>query len=447
VNIVSTNPNVNATYVPLDVSITITFDTALLEESIHAASIVVGTEKPNIYSVGSTGINPNQPFYNDDFFDQDFTAVVQGKISISSENNMVLIFKPNRSLSRNTKYKVFIAEDITGINTEHLSAPFYFEFTTVDEDIVLPVEPIETTPKLIDNEVYFHSNLIDLNYLNVLSTRPNHYGFFVRDNEIEIEFSETLPSEIEELNSLKSHIKIFNNQIFSDEQDVKITSYTLSASGKVLTITLPENIFVNNSIFSIKLLNSFEINDKSLKNDFTLMFLTALTPYHTTTKLIKLKAGSLLSNLNDFIIALSIYWASIEAEHIFKKNSIVVGSDKQVLKGFYTFYSTLVTLLLNTDGEHITDSIKKQLAEYSIHINTSSKIKLYNEFLREAKKNLDTIKYYITIQGKSTFKFFEDNYNSSDLGRSWARWTQNPGLNDKSIVHKQLIFNELNLFN
>ena len=428
--VLSTSPTQGATNVALDTEISIVFNQAIQSSSVDDASIVVATDKTNLINVSHDGIpQPDDIFHSDDFFSSEFTEIVKGTINV---NNDTITFKPLTYLSPNTKYTVYIGTSILGTDDTSLDTIKTLSFTTHEQDIREPLPIEEKLTTIIGTNISF-SNSQTSDAFYVTETTPANESFLIDDDTIIIDFNKDIESSQESL------ISIYVYDIFSDfppHKLVQSTDYTVTIVGKTITITLDSSLETIDKVVQVKIDKNFSNTDnETLSSSYSLQFIKQLSVYYSSTKLIKLRAGSILSGITDVNLAMMIFYASLNADMLFENTNLSL-SNTAFLKKKYALYDTLEMALLNNFAVGINDYVRKQLAEFSIAVSSKTKIELYNKLLDEAKRNKELIKSMIANMGRNGV--FNRRSRTSDIGRMWPR-NSKPGINSRADTGSRFI--------
>lgn len=416
--ITSISPSQAAINVSLTENIIVTFDKNIDTDSVDNASITVSTKRKNILQVGLsyTG-QPTGVFDTDNFFEEELTGIADGNISVADN---VITFTPSERYSPETLYTIYVSTAILDIDGGSLEKIITSSFTTRAQDMEEPLPITYDTTSIIGNNIVFTE--IETNDTNaqfyVESTSPQADSFLIISPNISIQMNKDIGSD------QTDKISVFKYELLSDYPPVELTSeqYTLTIDDNIISVTLNEEVIATNSIFQVKINKTFmSVDDEGLASDYSFSYITLLDPYYTSTKIMRLKAGSLLNGVDDITLALNIHYSSLEANNLIKPG---VNSN---IKNKYTLYNALHMTLLNSTANSTSDYIKKQLSEFSITISNKSEVNTYNKLLSEIENWKRTFSSYINFAASAGA--FRRGSSTRDIGRMWA--TNGPGLNTK----------------
>jgi len=424
--VVSTIPLSGATLVSLLPEIKIVFDKTIDANTVDDSSVTLSTNKTNILVIKDTIPQPEGVFATDDFFTDAFTGIVQGKITT---DDCTLTFKPTSKLQSNTLYTVSISNTIADTAGNMPAKIAVFSFTTREEDmteeIVVPI-PTTTVSIIGSNVVFANDTDITTAGMYVESTSPKADSFLITGKDISVTFSLDVSAQ-----SL-SKIIVYAGNILSDEQptvvdaDISINS----VDDKTVDIVLPDDIELGNVVISIFIKKGFASENGSLMpNDYAFSYVAKLDPYYSSTKLLRLVAGTVLTGITDIALALSIYYASEEAYQTVG-NRVPDEKRRTILRQKLTLYTALYNILVNNYAfSGIHDYVKKELGDFSLAVSSKERIKLYNSLVKDTKDSIAKIKSLLAYGYANPFFKRSSNHINSDIGRMWDRY--NPGVNSR----------------
>jgi len=423
--ILSTTPAQKGINVGLKQPIAITFDNPIDESTIDVASITVSSKKTNIVKVENGLPQPGSIFQSDNFFTDEFTGVVEGTISVSGAD---LIFTPKKLYQAETEYTVTIGSGIaSSSDASVLDRIKYFTFTTAAEDLAVESLPEVTQEpvSIIGREIQFDTIQVASVDFYVSKTSPKKDSFLVTRKDIKVSFNKDIGADS------GSKVAVYRYDLFSDFPPEELTSgteYTTAVNASDITITLADDAVKENSIYEIVIDKSITSTANNvLTEDFSFSYINELSPYYTSTRLLRLKAGTVLSAVTDINMAMIIHYASLEADEKLSKVNID-DITRKLLRSKYALYSAIESILLNNHNYGLADYINKQLAEFSLATSNKSKLKLYNTLLedvRNFKRMFDSYLNFVASRG-----YFRKNTTPNDIGRMWRPGAR-PGLNTK----------------
>lgn len=422
------------TNAPLNAPVVVTFDAPIDALTVDNASITVATSKTNIVSPKFGDLRLD-PLSNDDlFFHSEFTGVVNG---VATVDGTVLTFTPQSvgsvsPYSPNTDYTVYISESIADLNGNVLGTTTTYKFKTVAEDVVAPFENPTPTTTIIGKNIDFNTASPSPGAaFYIKSTTPKNGGILGSQTVIKVRFNIDVDEDG------LSHVVITRVGVFSDYEPEEISSdnYTLSCSGKVLTITVESNIINTNEIVSVTIHGTYPDKTEAytLGADYTFTYTTLLSPYYSSVRLMRLKAGTLLTAIPDSSLALLIHYSSLEANDMLEK--FVNYSKLNKFREKYSLFSALKKALLNNFDFALNDAVKQQLSDYSLSISSGTKVKLYNRLLDEITKFENQMTLYINFGASGSGLFKKGSAHGTDIGRQWYRGVQ-PGLNERDFRNR-----------
>ena len=424
-NITQSIPSQNSFHVSTLASIMVTFDREIDATSIDQSSITVSTKKVSIFTVDAPrGLV--DPAGTNEFFTSDFVGIVEGVVSLDATNSRILVFKPKFKFQPNTEYEVFIAQGIAGKDASLLSTVYTFKFTTAEVDTAEVLPDIPPSNVIIGTNVFFagNSNVPETNPY-IVRTFPNNGVSQYTGTTIRFYLSDTVSVS-------KSDIEITEMDVFGDIIPEPTTDFIFEYDSTSNLITLTLTPVPDNSSVTIIVSKSI-----GMSKDYILNFTSRLSPYYTTARLVKLKCGTLLTGVPDSTIALMILDASRDVDDYFSKT----GGDHSKLKEKFVMFHTIESMLVSYGTSSAADKIKKQLAEFSISIDNSNKIKLYNSLLKEANKFQDELKQWMNFaRGGSFVRGSKSGNYKVGINRSWGTGMI-PGLN--RVVNGKLVWDEI----
>lgn len=423
--IISITPSNGSTNVALTTPIRIKFSQQIDITSISNDSIIVGREGGRILTTHYN--NPNVIYSEDAFLFPYGEDVIQGNITIDENDNTVLVFTPITPYAPNTQYKVFISRSIKSTSSAILDKIYTATFTTVEEDLSkeYPIPQNIEYITIIDKYLnVLNESPLDINKFTIIETTPAKDSFLNTNRDILIKFSHSVDS-----NSTQDKIIIYIYDLLSDYPPRKITNFTTLVNADTITITLPDTISIVNVIFVIKILPGIlSTSGIMLEQEYVLSYIGDLVPYESSTKLIRLYAGVLLSNVRDVNIALHIYTASLEAYRLVAKANMSYIQKKTFIQS-YTLYLTLYRLLTNNIDYDLPSSIRKELGDFAISIENGHRVSLYNALLSDIKKQLDRLKSMLNFLPEGGY-FLKNSAHRMDSGIG-RMWTVGIGVNSK----------------
>lgn len=181
--VISHEPNINATDVPINATIKVKFSNGIIGSSVSHMTFTVNDAQYFTSVPGELGVEFSQ-VEND--------GVVENIMD-------TVVFTPDIKFNPNTKYNVYIygqPNSIIGTDNSGLASSYIFEFTTGTTEINddgstgIPDDVVTTSPGI----------------LNVININPKHQDTNIRTDTqtIDIVFNAPITSTIEELNELIS---------------------------------------------------------------------------------------------------------------------------------------------------------------------------------------------------------------------------------------------------
>jgi len=420
-NITATVPASSAINAQLKPVVQITFDELVDPISVDNSSITVATKKTNMINFGAELSSTIDLFTSNDFFVDEFSGLVNGEVRVEGS---IITFTPSTRLQPNTVYTVYISNAIKSSTGTSIQSVKYFSFTTQEEDI------LQEIPADIPRQIVLGTNVVTsvTSDFNVTDTYPAQDAFFHADRTIKIYFND----ELEASNNL-SRISIYTYDLLLDKAPALLAfdKYTATISAETLTIVLSGDVVLDNKIVEVRLTTMFSsTSGKRLGSTYSLKFTANLTPYFTSTKIIKLLGGSIISGVSDSSIACMIVYASAEIENKLYGKSLNERS-ASIIRQQYSTWMTIQNLLLNNTAAIANDYVKKTLGDFSIAVSNSAKIQFFNKLMKQATHALAKIDNMLMFAGsKGIFQKNSKNSNP-DIGRLWQRKANQPGLNDR----------------
>jgi hypothetical protein len=408
--VLSTNPTSGQVAVFNNLPIVITFDKNVDKETVSEATVLITTSKPGVIKVKNQLEQPSDIFDSESFFSDDYTAIVKSSIII---DNNTITFKPKTSLLPNTKYTVTISEHIAGLDGSTLGKMHYFSFKTASEDLArdpLPQE-IGELQTIIGKNVYLEGQPAQTGF-RVIKSSPDKSSLFVRGTKVSITLSDDLKLD------QTGMVSVFYSEIFSDfpGEEVDAADYTVTINGKTITVELVKDSLKPNCYYEVIFNGVESASGAKLTESYSVDYLSELTPYYSSTKLIKLKGGSVLTGVSDITMAMMIHCASVEADQYLSKTRLSY-PDQMALKKHYASNATLEYILSTNFSGVINDFVSKKLGEFSISVASKTKINLYNSLVKELKDWKQSFFDYITsfngVVPRQPAKY--------DIGRSWIK--------------------------
>jgi len=148
---------------------------------------------------------------------------------------------------------------------------------------------------------------------------------------------------------------------------------TLSVSGGVLTITLTEDLVLDNNIVIVTLDSTIADTDgNTLSSDYTFYYGTTYTPYYAGIRAVQLRLGRMGGYFPDETIAFAIWDASREAQAWARTGSGIVNVTgyARAQEQFTICYSAYI--LLAGGGDSGADSVRKRLGDFDVSRSASS---------------------------------------------------------------------------
>jgi hypothetical protein len=371
---------------------------------------------------------------NENFFDSEFTAVVKGEVFIDPTNTKKLVFRPAFRLMPNTEYNVYISKTISDTSQEILPAIFSLTFTTHSDDIV---EPLVYTPGsvIIGKNVLPEGATSTANTPELILSNPLDGSIMIKSNRIILDFSEAIVVPTE------TQLRIERFETYADASEIVIAaSYvlTLDNQDKRLTITFVEQMS-DNYVYKI-FLEFISTASGSVFPNTVIEFTTTLFPYYCSTKLLRIKGGSLFANLTDAHLALMINFISQEADVMLTK--LQASPLYSYLRQRWVLYSIMSNLLQNSFDPAAADSFKKSFGEYSIAITNGSRVKAFNSLLNETRQWLRGFDHMLNFRYSHGSFVKGANVKSNVESRKWERGVQ-PGLNMRDPETNLMVWDEI----
>lgn len=426
-NIISSIPTQNSFNASTIGSVSVLFDTDVNINTIDQSSITVSTKKASIFTV-DTPIDLVDPAGVNNFFTSDHIGIVPGTVSIDSGNARLLVFKPDFKFQVSTEYEVFIAQGIAGTDGSLLSTVYTFKFTTAEEETAENLPDIPVSKVIIGTDVFFGDGYSTAADPNPYITRTFPLSGVSQYTGSTVKFYISGPVSVS-----KADIEVLQIDVFSDliPEPVSDFSFNYDSTSGLLTLTLSP-VPDNNSVI-ITLSKSI-----GMSKDYVLTFTSRLTPYYTTARLVKLKCGTLLTGVPDSTIALMILDASQDVDDFFSRTP----GDHTKLKEKFVMFHTIESMLVSYGSSSGADKFKKQLAEFSISIDNSNKIKLYNALLKEANDFQDALMQWFNFaRGGSFVKGSQSGHYKVGINRQWGSAGLIPGLN--RVLDGKLVWDEI----
>jgi len=426
----TTVPAQGANNVVWNAPIVITYNEAIDPASVDQSSVTVTSKKTNIIQVENGLPQPGGIFSSDDFFTDEFTGVVSGQITVSGAD---VTFTPDDPYEGNTEYTVNISSAVAATSDgSTLGVIKYFTFTTAAEDTNV-MEPLPDVAQglttIVGTDLQYGSTSTTANF-RVTKTSPTADSFLNSGQVIKVTFSMDLEA------APSSKVTVNRYDLFSDYPPTELvdtTDYNVTVvNNRVLTITLTDSGTTSNSIYEVVIDQSITDTGatETLTEDYTFTYISAISPYYTSTKLIRLKAGTVLTQVTDVNLAIMIHYASIEADQKMSKLAgNIPASSQLIMRGKYAMYTAIENVLMNNYNFGISDYINKQLAEFSLAVSNKTKVQLYNSLIKEAREFKQSFDAYLNF-GAGT-PFFRRNTTTNDIGRMWRSGYARPGLNTK----------------
>lgn len=414
--ILSTIPVQGSGTASLTDPIQIVFDSPIDISTVSQSSIVV---------INKSGTSDDTLFSAGDFMGSELSSFVEGLVSVNGDT---ITFTPSLPLSPDTKYTVLIPNSISDQDGNSLAVTYSLTFTTVKDDVIEPIQMPEGLTTILGKSVYFEGESVvpqSAETFRIIYANPKPDSFLVTSGICVLKFSdELLPGQ-------EYKISIGISEILSDhpaELLVAGTDYTISIAGDRITINIisPKQ----DTIYTVSVDGNIKnTNDNALGDDYVFSYISDLSTYYSSTKIMRLRAGTLLSNIPDLSLALYIYINSQDADNIINKTNLTA-AQKSALKSRYVLVSSLYQVLQTNISSNVSDYIRKQFADFSLAISTKSQVVLYNRLLDDLKKWLETFKNIVS-GSSSTSKGFLRNQRITDIGRSWISPSTSPGINSK----------------
>jgi len=430
--LLSSSPTNNSINVALSSTIYVDFDLNIDDSSIDNSTITVATNNAKVIETKNI-LQPNDLFQIDTFFKDGVTGFVDGVVTASGSR---LTFTPKRPLQPNTRYMVSVASTVAGENASLLGKIKVFYFTTAEADV-----NIEELPAPSNLTTIIGSSLIEQTLapgvFSFLSIFPDCNKIIRTTSTISVEFSEDLDA-----GSTAEGLKIYVYDPMSDEPVDKLTEdtdYTVVVVDGMMDISFSSGVLVANKILSLRLTSTLRSTSDTityLSNPQDFMWFISLSPYYSSTRMLRLKAGTILTSMSDADLSYAIWTASMDAD---SNLANIESSNMDTLKQKYVLYFTLDTLLMNNFSYGLSDFVKKQLGDFNITLSNKHKIQLYNKLLDEIKHWKDVIKEYINLKSSTGYFMRGVNNRSVDIGRLWTAGSGYPGLNSYDQTRERLL--------
>ena len=435
--IVSTDPAQNATNVSQLTSIAVVFDLDIKPDSVDKSSLVVSFADTKILVPNQ--IQPSLDKYKTDtiFKQSGMNSFVDGDVYIDSTDHKKLIFKPKFKLEPNTNYTVYVSQSIAGSDSSLLGGIKKFTFKTTEEDIAEPIPDIPQSNIIIGNNVITNSNPIST--MRIANTLPRENAVMVDSQILIFTFTENINASKFDSNN---NISIYVEEILSDYPAYKAdaTIYSATVSGKVLTITFNSSL-AEECQYTVVLTN-IESESGAKLSSYEFNFLTQMIPYYTSIASIRLLAGSILGKISDFEIAKLIYWVSQEADIKLKKLRILPEPDFSHIRAKWVMYSVLEKILSRDFDDPAYSNIRKQLGDFVIQIDSSNRVKLFNNLMQEIRDFKRAFADMLNFRLSSGIVGLRAANSSDEFIRLWGRGIQ-PGLNGIDTRNRKLIWDEI----
>jgi hypothetical protein len=415
--IVSTKPASGDQNVPRNAIVEVTFDEAISPASVSQSSIVLSYKSPKV--IAARPAAGGSRYSTDNFLSQRLSSIVEGEVFY--EGN-VLKFKPKVPLEPLTEYTAVIASSIEGVSSGLLGKIYSFKFKTVSQDVdVSDIEELPDLKTVLGTQVTTPAQETKTSYTAEIEDSSIEDGDIMVDDEyFVVVFAEDFPLDIDD--KLNVLMTVYDPLLDSRPQYVEPdVEYLASDTLKIYNIDEP-NKFVNLKI----VLDGKKVLDVN--------YLTELEPYYASTKVLKIKGGSLFAGYDDLQLALALYYSSLEADEKFRLVSSYSRID--VIKTYYAIYKTLYGVLLNNYGSVIPGRIKKQLGDFTLEIDNGHKVKLYNSLLAECKEAFKSVEQFILYA--ANVHADRQGIGSIAPGRLWSEGMV-PGLNAKADTGEYFI--------
>ena len=422
-NIISTIPNNNDSVVAFNSVITIEFDSDIDPTSLDEGSITISYRDPNVGIVDTNNVSDmGGIFTTDDFINEESSVFLNGSISIVDDTK--LVFTPSALLSPLTEYDVYISDTITDDGDVALGTIYHMSFTTLREDLgsdestqILELNTVIGT-NIIYNDI--NSPVITEGDFYVSSTYPNQDSFLISQSA-KITFNKNIKDTV----TIEDFVTVYSSDLLSDYPEEEVTDATITYTGNTITVTL---VYVNNKSYAIKVnKNLLSVDDDTLGEEYELSYLSILSPYYISTKLLRMSAGTLLSKHTDIHIASLIQYYSIDIDYLLRYYALDT-TIKNYIRQKYVLMYTLEALLLNNMNDGLHDSVSKKLADFSLSINSKNKVDLYNKLMLNIRDWKH--KYEMTMSSMGSGSFVRNKQRFvSDIGRLWPRGTNASSIN------------------
>jgi hypothetical protein len=427
--ITSTIPAASAANVLVTTNIQIVFDANVDPASVDESSVVVSAKKVDVVSFKNNQVQPSI-FGNDNFLDGEFTGITTGKITVSGNT---ITFTPKTILAPETSYTITVSGAISDALGNTLGKIKTFSFKTMEKDLAMDSLPVPVTSQIIGTNIYLNEENNSQTSFKVLSSFPHSNSFLVKNNAVEIKFN-TAPKD-----NQGSLIEVFTQGLVSDEQPDKVAAnlYDVTVSGNKLVVTLDQSVLADNLFIQITVDPTFkDSSDTPLGKEFSVVFATKLEPYYSSTKLLRLKAGTMLTKLSDIQLALSVWYASYEVDEILKMHEIT-DVKKNMLRAKYALHMSIGSLLLNNFQFGLHDFVKKHLSEFDISVSNKTQIGLYNQLIRASQHFKRSFDSYLNFYGDKGIFVLGSKVRQTSIGKQWVGGR--PGLNTKFDIGDRLV--------
>ena len=442
--ITGTTPVNESTNVGLKTPIVITFDVNINPSTVDKSSVIVATNKNSIITIDSSFPQPVGAFGTDNYFKDGVTAFADGIVSVSTNT---ITFTPQDLYTASAKYTVTISDTIADVNGNLLGKLLQFSFTTAEIDLAVTetlVSPVVTT-KIIGTNISV-SNAVQPAFY-VVSSSPTKDSFLVSNSNVSITFNSTVDA------TALAYIKVYSYDLLSDYPPTQLAAgsdYTISAIGAAVNIVLTVTVLTKNKILQFVVDPSFKSqNGNTLGQQYDFSFVTLMDPYYTSTKILRLKAGSVLSQISDLNLALVIYYASNDIKYMTAKfdtaqsynffvNMGITDDRKTRIKTNYAVYASLEMVLMNNFSFGLHDFVKKQLGDLNLSISSKAKIELYNRLIDDVKQWRQSFNSFMNFAVSSGTFSRGSNYRNPAIGRMWMNGMQ-PGLNTQMQVGDRFV--------
>ena len=231
----------------------------------------------------------------------------------------------------------------------------------------------------------------------------------------------------------ENRVSVEKAEVLSDYPPEPV-DITVSQGSNYFDVSISQSELTDNCVFIVTIDSTLSSEDgDNLLNDYVFSYTGNLSPYFTSSKMIRLKAGTVLTEISDISIALNIHIASIEANN--KIPSHIPSKIRAILKEKYVFYTAMEGILTNNYSFGLSDYIKKQLGDFSMAVSTKTKVNLYNKLLDQAGEWKRIFNIHVSSFSKS---YFLKQTGYGNIGRLWASGKRFPGLNTKKPLSNGL---------